>query len=187
MTSTFDAQSIEKLNGNNFHTWKMKMEFLLHEKVLSVITLRELLPPKVEFEYIVLEGSILEHCLYMKRNKFKGFSQIITTIKTKLLVTILSISTIFKDAWFINYRASQHLTFQKEVFSTFEEFIWSHKVYFEDNSLLDVCGKGTLSSTCQMGFPNVLELYVSKLAKTLLSVNQLIEQDFKVEFETTKC
>jgi len=37
----------------------------------------------------------------MKKNEFKGFSQIIITIKTKLLVTILSIFTIFKDAWFI--------------------------------------------------------------------------------------
>jgi hypothetical protein len=34
MTFTFDVQSIEKLNGNNFHTWKMKMEFFLHEKDL---------------------------------------------------------------------------------------------------------------------------------------------------------
>jgi hypothetical protein len=30
-------------------------------------------------------------------------------------------------------------------------------------------------------------LYVSKLAKNLLSINQLKEQGFKVEFETTKC
>ncbi len=33
MASTFDVQSIEKLNGNNFYTWKMNlMEFFLHEK-----------------------------------------------------------------------------------------------------------------------------------------------------------
>jgi hypothetical protein len=37
MEYTFDAQSIEKLNGNNFHTWKMKMEFFLHEKNLCEI------------------------------------------------------------------------------------------------------------------------------------------------------
>jgi len=29
---------------------------------------------------------------------------------------------IFSDAWFVDFGASQHLTFQKEVFSTFEEF-----------------------------------------------------------------
>jgi hypothetical protein len=49
MASIFEARSIEKLNDNNFHTWKMKMEFLLHEKDLWDITLGELLPPKVDF------------------------------------------------------------------------------------------------------------------------------------------
>ncbi len=34
MASTFDAWSIEKLNGNNFDAWKMKVEFLLYEKDL---------------------------------------------------------------------------------------------------------------------------------------------------------
>ncbi len=37
MASTFDARSIEKVNGNNFHTWKMKMEFFLHEFFLCEI------------------------------------------------------------------------------------------------------------------------------------------------------
>jgi hypothetical protein len=153
-----------------------------------MITLRELLPLKVEFEKIVL-GGILEHCLFKKKNKFEGFSQIIITIKIKLLVTILSISTIFKDAWFIDYRASQHLALQKEIFSTFEEFIWSHKVYFEDNNTLDVCRKYIILFNLPNGiFKCIGDVsYVSKLAKNLLSINQLKEQGFKVEFETTKC
>jgi hypothetical protein len=54
MASTFDAQSIEKLYGNNFHTWKMKMEVLMHEKDLQEITSRELLPPDIEFGEIVI-------------------------------------------------------------------------------------------------------------------------------------
>jgi hypothetical protein len=45
------------------------------------------------------------------KNKFKGLSQIATTRKFELLVTSLSISKICRDAWFINSRASQHLTF----------------------------------------------------------------------------
>jgi hypothetical protein len=39
MASTSNAQNIEKSNSNNFHTWKMKMKFLLHEKDLCEITL----------------------------------------------------------------------------------------------------------------------------------------------------
>jgi hypothetical protein len=34
MAFPFDVQSVEKLNANNFHTWKMKMDFFLHEKDL---------------------------------------------------------------------------------------------------------------------------------------------------------
>jgi len=49
MAFIFYVQSIEKLNANNFHTWKMKMEFLLHQKNLWEIVSRKLLPPKVEF------------------------------------------------------------------------------------------------------------------------------------------
>jgi hypothetical protein len=39
----------------------MKMGFFLHQKDLWEIALGKLLPPKVEFRNIVLEGSILEH------------------------------------------------------------------------------------------------------------------------------
>jgi hypothetical protein len=40
-------------------------------------------------------------------------------------VNVLSISLIYKDAWFVSFGASQHPTFQNEVLSTFEEFILS--------------------------------------------------------------
>jgi hypothetical protein len=49
MVPISNAQIIEKLNGNNFHTWKMKMEFFLHDKEMWEITLRKLLPLEVEF------------------------------------------------------------------------------------------------------------------------------------------
>jgi hypothetical protein len=51
---------------------------------------------------------------------------------------------ICKDTWFINFRTSQHFTFQKEVFSTFEEFSLGHKVYFGKNNILYMCGKGNI-------------------------------------------
>jgi hypothetical protein len=47
----------------------MKMEFCLHEKDLWEITLANLLPPKVEFGKIVLDGNILEHHLFTKKDK----------------------------------------------------------------------------------------------------------------------
>jgi len=69
MASTSCALSIEELNGNNFHTWKMKMKFLLHEKILWEITSRVLLSLDVEFGEIVCEGITLEHHSFMKNDK----------------------------------------------------------------------------------------------------------------------
>ncbi len=65
----------------------------------------------------------------------------------------------------------------------------SHKIYLGDNNTLDICGKGTiifnLSNLIFKCIRN--ELYVPKLAKYLLLINQLVEQGFKMEFETIKC
>jgi hypothetical protein len=66
MSSTSNAQNIEKLNNNSFHPWKMKMEFLLHEKDLCKITLGELLPPEVEFGEVVFKRGVIEHRLFME-------------------------------------------------------------------------------------------------------------------------
>jgi hypothetical protein len=60
MTSILMLEILKMLKGNNFYTWMMKMEFLLHEKDLWEITSRELLLLKVEFGEIVLEKDILE-------------------------------------------------------------------------------------------------------------------------------
>jgi len=77
-------------------------------------------------------------------------------------VTILSISSIYKDAWIINFGTSQHLTFQKEVFSTFEEFTLNHKIYLGTKVRLMYVGKALLSLIYQMRFSSVLEMYVGK-------------------------
>jgi hypothetical protein len=60
MTSILMLEILKMLKGNNFYTWMMKMEFLLHEKDLWEITSRELLLLKIEFGEIVLEKDIFE-------------------------------------------------------------------------------------------------------------------------------
>jgi len=59
-------------------------------------------------------------------------------------VIALSIFAICKDARFVDSKASQHLIFQKEVFSTFEEFTLSHKIHLGNNNTIDVCGTSTI-------------------------------------------
>ncbi len=70
MASTSNGQNIEKLNSNSFHTWKMKMEFLVHEKDLCEITLGKLLPQEVEFGEIVPKGGVVEHRLFMEKTNW---------------------------------------------------------------------------------------------------------------------
>jgi hypothetical protein len=74
-------------------------------------------------------------------------------------VTALFISLIYRDAWFVGFGASQHLTFQKEVLLIFEEFIFSHKVNLGNNNMFNVCGKNTIVFNLpQMGFLSLLEM-----------------------------
>jgi hypothetical protein len=59
VASIYDVRNIKKSNGNNFHTWKIKMELLLHEKDLWEITSRELLLREVEFGKIIPKEAFL--------------------------------------------------------------------------------------------------------------------------------
>jgi hypothetical protein len=55
--------------------------------------------------------------------------------------------------------------------------------------MFDVCGKNTIVFNLPNGISKHIGnvLYIPKLTNNLLSINQLIEQDFMMEFETTKC
>jgi hypothetical protein len=90
-------------------------------------------------------------------------------------VIIVFIYLVYKDAWFVDFGVSQHLTFQKGVFWTFENVTLNHKVYLEDNNMLDVRGKGIIVFNLPNGISKCIRnvLYVPTLAKQLLSINQL--------------
>jgi hypothetical protein len=69
-----------------------------------------------------------------------------------------------------------------------EEFTLNHLIYVGNNNTLKVCGKNIIIFNLPNGISKRIEnvLYVPKLVKNLLLINQLIEQSFKVEFEATK-
>jgi hypothetical protein len=78
-----------------------------------------------ELATIVAPKAILQKNFVTKRNKIgrtnsKVFHKVALTSKNEFLMIDLSISSICRDAWFVDFGASQHLTFQKEVFSTFK-------------------------------------------------------------------
>jgi len=69
-----------------------------------------------------------------------------------------------------------------------EEFTLNHLIYVGNNSTLKICEKNIIIFNLLNGISKRIGdvLYVPKLAKNLLSINQLIEKSFKVEFEATK-
>jgi uncharacterized protein YehS (DUF1456 family) len=77
---SFDVQSIEKLNGNNFHTWKMKIQFFLHEKDLWEIISKELLPSKIEFEEMFLKENIHEFIFFHEERQVVSLNIILNVV-----------------------------------------------------------------------------------------------------------
>lgn len=77
----------------------------------------------------------------------------------------LSILAIYKNTWFIDYRASQHLTFWKEVFSTFEEYALRDKIYVGDNNPnIDVYEKCTIVFKEPNGISKCIEyIFISNM------------------------
>jgi hypothetical protein len=69
MATCFDVQCVEKLNDNNIHAWKMKMEIFMCEKNLWEITLIKLLPPKIKYRKIDPKGNLHEPCMFVKKDK----------------------------------------------------------------------------------------------------------------------
>jgi hypothetical protein len=59
VASASNARSIEKLNDNNFHKWKMMMEFPLLEKDLWEITLGEYCHQKLNLERLLRKETLL--------------------------------------------------------------------------------------------------------------------------------
>ncbi len=98
MVSTFDVQSIKKLNENSFHTWKTNIEFLLHENDLWKNIWAKLLPWEIEFEKIVFEGRIYEHRMFMKKNKLACWT-IFLHIVDFLLHYVACVKSVKKIAW----------------------------------------------------------------------------------------
>ncbi len=73
------------------------MEFLLHEKDLWEITLRDLLHPKVEFGKIVPKGGTFEHRLFMKKDKLVHGIVFLNVVDS--LLHYVACTKIAKDVW----------------------------------------------------------------------------------------
>ena len=92
------------------------------------------------------------------------------------------------NAWYIDLGASQNLSHYKNIFSSLEATRGA-KTFLGDDSSHDIEGVGTISMKGNDG--KNLEItnvnFVPRLDKNLLSVSQIYQHGYKVEFYSDKC
>lgn len=88
------------------------------------------------------------------------------------------------DQWLLDTGCSNHLSGNKELFSNLDES-FRNIVKLGDNSKLQVLGKGKITIRLKDGSLNYISdvLYVPSICKNLLSVRQLAEKGYDLNFK----
>jgi len=68
----------------------------------------------------------------------------------QMFVTALSANDHGRNDWIIDSSATQHMTFEREWFTTYESIV-APKVYMGDDTILEATGKGSIKATMQVG------------------------------------
>ncbi|KAL6329091.1 hypothetical protein AAG906_007438 [Vitis piasezkii] len=90
----------------------------------------------------------------------------------------------FSHSWYLDSGCSHHMTGNKSLFTSFTEFDGGN-VTFGDGNMARVKGKGTI---CAPNIPNLEEvLYVEGLKANLISISQMCENEFNVQFSQNLC
>jgi hypothetical protein len=92
------------------------------------------------------------------------------------------------EAWYIDSGCSTHMTSQEELFTRINDN-YSGKVIFGDDSASKVKGKGTVAIPTLNGKKKFIDdtLLTPTLKKNLLSVGQMMEQNYKLVFDNKEC
>ena len=81
--------------------------------------------------------------------------------------------------WYLDSGCSNHMTGDKSLFKTLKEKVGNY-VTFGDGSHAQVLGKGTIKIPGLPPFKDVL--YIKGLKANLLSITQICDEDFLVQF-----
>ena len=88
------------------------------------------------------------------------------------------------QSWYLDSGCSHHKTGNKSLFTSFTEFDGGN-VTFGDDNVASVKGKDTI---CAPGIPNLEEvLYVEELKANLISISQICDKKFNVQFSQNLC
>ncbi|KAJ9696872.1 hypothetical protein PVL29_008873 [Vitis rotundifolia] len=127
-----------------------------------------------------LKGSTLN-----EKTKISNVKQIwVKKNELKCFVVHTALRAIESHSWFLDSGCSHHMTGNKSLFTSFTEFDGGN-VTFGGGNMARVKGKGTI---CAPNIPNLEEvLYVEGLKANLISISQMCENEFNVQFSQNLC
>ncbi|KAL6340381.1 hypothetical protein AAG906_006034 [Vitis piasezkii] len=101
-----------------------------------------------------------------------------------VLLFIPHLELVRLHSWYLDSGCSHHMTGNKYLFTSFTEFDGGN-VIFGDGHVARVKNKGTI---CAPNIPNLEEvLYVEGLKANLISISQMCENEFNVQFSQNLC
>ena len=102
----------------------------------------------------------------------------------KCLIVHTVVRASESHSWYLDSRCSHHMTRNKSLFTSFTEFDGGN-VTFGDGNMARVKDKGTI---CAPEIPNLGKvLYVEGLKVKLISISQICENEFNVQFSQNLC
>jgi hypothetical protein len=127
-----------------------------------------------------------------KEKKSKESESNITTKKTSVvlfIVSLLAFSSRQNDIWYVNSRASQHMTPNLNNFCVYNAIFPTQYVLLGDDNKHPISGEGIVSIMTFEGKLRKINdvLHVSSLTKNLLSMRNIVIFGYKVLFQNNKC
>eukprot|EP01018_Ginkgo_biloba_P022741 Gb_37666 [translate_table: standard] len=94
-----------------------------------------------------------------------------------------------EKSWYIDSGCSTHMTYNAGFFKEIKEDTEENKVVLGDNNIQEVKGKGVVSIKINTGeTKNISDVFlILGLKMNLLSLGQMMEQDYKLEFDNGEC
>ncbi|XP_022928017.1 uncharacterized protein LOC111434926 [Cucurbita moschata] len=89
-----------------------------------------------------------------------------------------------ENSWYLDTRVSNHMSGERRVFRELDISIVG-KIHFDDNSVIDICGRGIVLFKCKIDEHLILSqvYYIPKLKSNIISLGQLDESENKIVIE----
>jgi hypothetical protein len=163
---------------------KVKISKMLH-------CLTKLIRQMTSFVFVTKNQNIFVRNCFKKKNDEKEKANQACEDQEQMFVAALSANDHTAYDWIIDFGATQHMTFEREWFTTYESII-PRKVYMGDDTILEAIGKGSIKATMQVGgrvlFTTMIQvLHIPKMKNSLIFVTKLILEGLKVEFDKDGC